>query len=330
MGEKRNDFYVFIIFLFSIIFSSCKKENSSVVFSDVSSGTESNLYSVRKLNGDTIIACGGKDNHGIMLLSADKGNSWSKLNDSFDQVIYDVYFINGHLGFAGGGTPDVFKTNDGGKNWEKLSLPFPLTGFPLNYRTPLRKIFFVNDSLGFICGGGRFEAGIIFKTTDQGATWTLTTFNYELRGILFLTEQTGFACGYGIMLKTTDSGNTWNAVSSPDEYYTAVEKNEAEIWTSGYNGGIYKTNEDNIVWQSACSGNNAFSARTHFSCLAVSDNGTLVAAGNDGIIAVSNDHGATWNNGESFNHATIKNILLIDDKSGIAVGNDGKIFNFSF
>jgi photosystem II stability/assembly factor-like uncharacterized protein len=316
------------IFTFTLLFSSCKKEKSPVIFTPVSSGTEFNLYSVRKPNDTSLIACGGKDNKGIMLISADKGNSWSLLNDSFDQVIYDFYFLNEHLGFACGGTPDVFKTTDGGKTWEKLYLPFPLTGFPPNFRVPLRKIFFASDSLGFICGGGKFEAGIIFRTEDQGSNWTLTTFNYELRGILFLTEQTGFACGFGVMLKTSDSGNNWNAISSPNEFYTSLEKYSNEIWTSGYNGGIYKTSDDNMDWSSANSGNNVFSSRTHFNCIAA--NGILVAAGADGAVAISSDHGNTWNEGESFNGTTIKNIFLPDNHSGIAVGNDGKIFKFSF
>lgn len=315
---------------FILILSSCEKEKSSVSFTAAVPVTEYNLYAVRELNGDSIVACGGKDNNGILLLSADKGATWNLLSNSFDQIIYDVYFMNDHFGFACGGTPDVFKTDDGGKNWEKISLPFPGTGFPLNYRVPLRKIFFVNDSLGFISGGGRFEAGIIFKTIDRGVNWTLSTFSNELRGILFLNEQTGFACGYGIMLRTDDSGVNWNVISSPNEFYTSFAVASNELYTSGYNGGIYKTPGDNINWNSINDGNNAFSNRTHFNCITAATNGTLVAAGNDGIIAVSYDHGASWDEGESFNGATIKSILLTDDHTGIAAGNDGMIFKFSY
>jgi photosystem II stability/assembly factor-like uncharacterized protein len=330
MPGKKNLFRLFIFLFVSSLVFSCKKEKSDILFSAVDSGTSYNIYSVKKLNGDSIAACGGKDEKGIMLLSPDKGNSWQTLSTSFDQVIYDFYFINDHLGFAGGGNADVFKTIDGGKTWEKLYLPFPATGFPVAYRTPLRKIFFVNDSLGFICGGAKFEAGIIFKTTDQGLNWTLTTFNYELRGLLFLNDQTGFACGYGIMLKTTDSGNNWNVTGSPNEFYTALSEYSDDLYASGYNGGIYKTPSANADWQPANKSNSAFSNRSHFNCISTAANGTLVAAGDNGFIAISADHGSSWKEGESFNGSTVKCILLLDDHSGIAAGNDGGNFKFSY
>jgi len=317
-------------FLFAVVVSSCKKEKSSVLFSAISSGTEDHLYSVRKLKGDTLMACGGNNDKGILLLSPDKGNSWSILNNSFDQPIYDFYFINGQLGFAGGEKAEVFKTTDGGKTCEKIPLPFPLTGFPLNYRLPLRRIFFVNDSLGFMCGGGKFEAGIIFKTIDQGQNWTLTTLSYELRGLLFTDEHTGYACGFGVILKTTDSGNNWNAIESPNEFYTSLVQYSGELWTSGYNGGIYKSEELNTDWQPVNKSNDAVSSRSHFNCLGISPGGTIAALGTDGIISISYDHGNTWEEGESFNRSTIKSFLLIDDHSGIAVGDNGKIFKFSF
>jgi photosystem II stability/assembly factor-like uncharacterized protein len=321
---------IFIILLFAFLFTSCKKEKSSIQYSQISSVTESDLYSVLKISADTLVTCGGKNSKGIILLSTNKGNTWNILNDSFDQIIYDVYFINSQLGFAGGGNADVFKTTDSGKSWEKLYLPFPLTGFPPNYRTPLRKIFFVNDSLGFICGGARFEAGIIFKTTDQGVNWTLTTFNNELRGILFINNNTGIACGYGIMLKTVNCGTSWEIINSPNEFYTSIKKIKNEIWSSGYNGGIYKSAIDNMDWLNSNSGNNAFSSRTHFNCLEISENETFISAGNNGDYAISTDHGNTWNEGQSFNNSTIKCILLFDNHSGIAVGNEGTIFKFSF
>ncbi len=276
------------------------------------------------------MACGGKEGKGILLSSQDNGDSWSTLNNSFDQPIYDFYFINEQLGFAGGEKAEVFKTTDGGKNWEKVPLPFPLTGFPLNFRLPLRKIFFVNDSLGFMCGGGKFEAGIIFKTIDQGQNWTLTTFSFELRGILFTDENTGYACGFGVILKTTDSGNTWNAIESPNEFYTSLEKYSGELWTSGYSGGIYKSPEHDADWQPVNKSNDAVSSRSHFNCVSISPGGTLVASGTDGIISISHDHGNTWEEGKSFNRTTIKSLFLLDDHSGIAVGTDGKIFKFSF
>jgi photosystem II stability/assembly factor-like uncharacterized protein len=328
MQFKQFSFLRIFYLSFILIFISCKKEKSSVLFSLVSSGTDYNLYSIRKLSGDTLLVCGGKDQAGIILKSNNAGSSWNLLSNNFDQVIYDVYFINKNLGFAVGGTPDVFKTIDGGNNWEKLYIPFP--AFPLAYRVPLRRIYFVNDSLGFVCGGGRFESGIVFKTTDQGQTWTLSLFEHELRGITFINESSGFTCGYGAIYKTDDSGNTWNIISSPNEFYTALFNSSNELWTIGYNGGIFNSEPDGSNWKNIKSGNDALSSRTHFNCIESTENGTLVVSGNDGVISISSDLGNSWDEGESFDASTIRGIFLTGNNAGIAVGNDGKIFKFSF
>ena len=323
---QRAFFLVALLF----IFSSCKKEKSSVEFSSIVSGTDFNLYAIRKISGDSIIACGGKEEKGIVIISSDGGTSWSKLKDDFDQLIYDIYFFNNKLGFAAGGTPDVFKTTDGGITWKKLYLPFPVTGFPLAYRVPLRKIFFVNDSIGFICGGGRYEAGIIFKTFDKGQSWSLNLFEHELRGIYFMNQTTIIACGYGTIIKTTDSGNNWKAVDIPNEFYTSLIFSSGKLWAAGYNGGIYLSSDEGENWKVANKSNNAYSSRSHFNCMASTENGILIAAGTDGIISISRDNGASWEEGESFDRTTIKCIFLKDEHAGIAVGNEGKIFSFSF
>lgn len=320
--------FLFIIISFSFFYYSCKKEKSSVVFSNINSGTDFNLYSIRKLRGDSIIACGGKNNQGILLLSKDRGNMWKTLNSTFDQVIYDVYFVNENLGFAVGATPDVFKTTDKGLTWEKLYIPFP--DFPLAYRVPLRKIFFINDSTGFICGGGKFGQGIIFKTTDQGQTWKLSLFEHELRDILFTNQTSGFACGYGAIFNTTDCGNTWKVLKTPNEFYTSLIKYGAQLWTAGYNGGIFNSVEEDMDWKAKNSSNNAFNAATHFNCLVATENGILIAAGNDGILSISRDMGNSWAEGESFNGTTIRSIILTSNNSGMAVGNEGKIYTFLF
>ncbi|MFI5220204.1 MAG: YCF48-related protein [Bacteroidia bacterium] len=320
---------IFFTFL-STLFFSCKKEKSSLIFSSVSSGTDFNLHAIRSFQTGKLLACGGKENKGIILTSGDEGNTWSLLSDTFDQVIYDVYFFDELFGFAAGGTPDVFKTIDGGRSWEKLYLPFPATGFPLAYRVPLRQIFFVNDSTGFICGGGRFEAGIIFKTTNSGQNWTLNVFDLELRSIYFLNETTGFTCGFGAILKTTDSGISWDFIAVPNEFYTSMHYSNGELFVSGYNGGILNSKDGGTTWNFLNKSNNVTSSRSHFNCLASIANSKLIACGADGIASISTDNGITWDEGEAFNGSTIKSIFLTNENSGIAAGTDGKIFVFSF
>lgn len=328
MPLQRLELILCLIAGFILLHSSCKKEKSPIQFSSISSGTDFNLYSIQKFSGDTLIVCGGNDDNGIILRSADQGTTWNLLSNSFDQGIYDVYFLNNEFGFASGARANVFKTTDGGNTWEKIIISYP--NYPVGKVAPLRKIIFVNDSTGFLCGGGRFEAGLIYKTSDRGNTWSILFYENELRGIHFFNSESGVVCGYGIVLETTDGGNNWNPVASHNEYYTGFTFSSGKLWACGYNGGIYKTTDEGNNWQTVVEDNNAYSTRTHFNCITSTMSGIVVAAGADGIISISKDDGNSWNEGESFDGASVKSIILNGDQTGIAVGVEGKIFRFSF
>lgn len=78
-------------------------------------------------------------------------------------------------------------------------------------------IFFVNDTVGWVCGG--YEAGRIsriYHTRDGGQTWT-EQFKVQkyLRSIEFANEKLGF-CGSldSTFFKTTDGGNTWTDITA--------------------------------------------------------------------------------------------------------------------
>jgi photosystem II stability/assembly factor-like uncharacterized protein len=81
-------------------------------------------------------------------------------------------------------------------------------------RRGAKAAFFVNNSVGFLCG----EGGMILKTTDGGLTFTAQTSNTTevLWDIEFQDENTGYAVGAaGVMLKTTNGGTTWSQISVP-------------------------------------------------------------------------------------------------------------------
>ena len=77
----------------------------------------------------------------------------------------------------------------------------------------MEDVFFVNDTLGWVAGGG---SGKIFKTENAGATWTTSFITSDyLRSIEFATPQLGF-CGSldNRLYKTTDGGTTWTDVAN--------------------------------------------------------------------------------------------------------------------
>ncbi len=77
----------------------------------------------------------------------------------------------------------------------------------------LNRIYFVNDSLGFVVGGQRFAQSTILTTRDGGKTWSYTNnaqADKGLYGITSTAEGVLYAVGFdGKLLKSVDGGKEW-------------------------------------------------------------------------------------------------------------------------
>jgi photosystem II stability/assembly factor-like uncharacterized protein len=115
------------------------------------------------------------------------------------------------------------------------------------YDAGLFSLFYLNDSVGFACGG-RYDLGIVLKTTDRGSNWTMlkVPVNTGLSRIYFLNEDTGFITSGGYISKTIDGGQHWkNYVSFP---MNAIEFiNDSVGYAVG--AGIVKTNDAGETWE---------------------------------------------------------------------------------
>lgn len=126
----------------------------------------------------------------------------------------DIQFVNENTGFTVGGFASdtiLLKTTNGGLNWERIYLNHMANN---QFASFFYRIFFINENIGFLCGGGNY----IFKTIDGGLNWTgylAPFFNVSqiYNDLWFVNENTGFAAGrYGTLAKTTDGGITWDSV----------------------------------------------------------------------------------------------------------------------
>jgi Secretion system C-terminal sorting domain len=91
------------------------------------------------------------------------------------------------------------------------------------------EVCFVNNSLGYGCGGRSFGNGdaminIIWKTTDKGKHWRVVNENvgpitsFGLATIAFTEDgKRGMtAANWGVMLETNDYGETWEYIDPPE------------------------------------------------------------------------------------------------------------------
>jgi len=144
------------------------------------SGINDGLASVYFLNADSGFAVGW---YGKVIQTKDGGSYWDTSNYLPYKVSYSaIHFPSSEVGYIVGSPSIIAKTNYGGLVWETI---FQDTN---NYFL-FNDVYFIDDSIGFVIGGENFTyAGIIFKTTDGGATWdtTLMLDYYPFTSIQFI------------------------------------------------------------------------------------------------------------------------------------------------
>ncbi|MFH1050452.1 MAG: T9SS type A sorting domain-containing protein [bacterium] len=110
-----------------------------------------------------------------------------------------------------------------------------------------RMINFVNDSIGFVCGGKGYGIGdakydLVYKTKDGGKAWEKVFENFDkklsawgLQEISFKDELNGVAVGaIGVVLVTGDGGETWEYLDKPDTLLNRQPLTAIVTWAGEY------------------------------------------------------------------------------------------------
>lgn len=320
---------IILVSISTLLTGSCKKETIPIAYTPIVSGVSSTIYKIKSVTPDTLYLCGGTDSSGFILLSTDAGKTWKNFENGFWERILDLDFANDSIVIATSKDINFFKSSDKGITWKLVT---PVAGqYPLSaYKANMYSIDMVNDTIGFACGGEYFQQGFIYRTIDGGNSWQLTNKNHEMRSVLMADANNGFACGYGVIYRTADSGITWNLTDGDNEFYTGLcSADKKNVFAAGFNGGIKQGNFGSDAWNKKLK-SNGVGERIHFNCIDFFDNNIGVAAGTDGVIYISRDGGTNWTAGSAFDNALINTVLLLSNTEGLAAGNDGKLFRFTF
>lgn len=157
---------------------------------------------------------------------------------------------------------------------------------------PLRGVFFLDNQTGWAVGGeAQGTAGLIFKTTNGGATWVrqAAPSPSSLDSVYFINSSTGWAVGCrGSMLKTTDGGATWvrQTPGSTEWLFEVLFVDSIHGWVVGDGGTILYTDDAGATWTPQSSGTAGFLSGVAFSDpahgWAVGSYGTILKAPSDG------------------------------------------------
>lgn len=303
----------------SVILRSRNKGISwkSANYSGGSLGTLTSLAQ-RKINGFPYLLCVGyqiSSSYGQVYTSANNGSNWalSSTKFTFGQSLFKFPALlaitlgaNGYAFASGKASTDffnIFKSDNSNsyQTWVSTA-SWNVTGYIANGISTYDGVNVIavgsHDNVDFTYGG------VIFRSTDSGATWNVSFLSTVLYGVTAASSTVFYIGGYlGYAAKSSDAGFTWATISYSDNLYT--------IYSFSY-------------------------LSTTAVYAAVSKDGTTGA----GMVLVSTDSGTTWQIEVSGLKST-KTIAMVDFQTGIAgdsfvyarvTGVDffTKFFNFDF
>lgn len=153
----------------------------------------------------------------VLLKTTNGGATWN--GEQYQQentFISTILFLDSLNGWMGALPHAILHTTDGGFNWQKAEVDTSTLAF-----FPVINIRFLNDQIGYACGGMHDIAGVIWQTTNGGEKWYAIDPMFapadEIYGLHIFDDQNVLATGgdpdftYGVsMLRTSDGGLSWD------------------------------------------------------------------------------------------------------------------------
>jgi photosystem II stability/assembly factor-like uncharacterized protein len=176
-----------------------------------------------------------------------------------DVTYLDVFFLksNPQFGWICGYEGKTLRTTNGGKTWLGSRL-FNRFGAP--QEAQLESITFLNENVGYTSGPKLNENGdgLIYKSTDGGATWFDVTPNNvsDLWGNYFIDENFGVVIGGGCgssqyFWRTTNGGTSWESLiyNQPDSKMAdAIIYSKDGLGYAIGSGWLWKTGNGGSTW----------------------------------------------------------------------------------
>ena len=217
------------------------------------------IYHVNKIffyNENIGWAVGGTQaltSNSFILGTRDGGITWEEqisFSASNSGAFECLAFADSSIGVAGGQLYEIYRTENGGEDWESIHSDSIMRIFGFSY---------LGD--GEFCGVGVDDAlldigwPVSVKTQDYGYNWYYTEFDSLADELLwdvsFADSMNGLAVGFdGINYYTTDGGNLWQWMEPlPEIALSTVSFPKPYVgWTNpGYGGKIYRYLDDNIT-----------------------------------------------------------------------------------
>jgi photosystem II stability/assembly factor-like uncharacterized protein len=212
--------------------------------------------------------------------STDGGATYSKLGTMGDMilnrlttVLWDpeatkAFWVSGIYGWESPFTDGVFKTVDNGASfagYKKLSaIQSHNDSVSVDFNEPDRKT---------MLAGGHEQTGVLFRSTDAGATWTdigkslpanlgFCTATLVLDASVMLV---GCAASYsgksGAILRSNNGGDAWTQVGDKGVVAEPLWAADGSIYWAGEGGGVFKSADQGLTFKQVADSNTAGAVR---------------------------------------------------------------------
>jgi photosystem II stability/assembly factor-like uncharacterized protein len=221
MGMGNEDNAIFVLPLNQLV--ATHNSGSNFNFASLSDNFIADVFFV-----DSAIAYAAGKN---IWKTIDAGDNWTKLHDfPGPSYYYTLYFLNEQTGWVFRIMDGLYKTTNGGIDWQLIITPFEIS--------KVGAVFFLNADTGYVSSGQNVE-----KTMDGGNSWTKVFSGTSIyHDIQFVSDKTGYITDSTYIYKTPDGGNTWtkevSLVSSQLIGLHFIDPNHG--WACGLKGTILK------------------------------------------------------------------------------------------
>ncbi len=250
--------------------------------------------------------------------STDGGLNWFPVYTSTANYITNLSFVSDSIGFVADEVGVIYKTTDGGSNWETFQIDEENTTFGAF-------LFFSKDT-GIVAS----TAGRIYRTTDGCKTWKCVNTNISLHRLnsFFALDRNHVwaAGGFGRVLFSEDTGATWSILpTQTTDYYQAIQfVDPMHGWAVGEIGLVARTCDGGYSWTT-----DTIPGMPSLFHVDFVNKDTGWVAGLQGSIFVSTNSGHTWHQQATPTSRNIVSLNMNQDLTGMAYGSYHTILRYT-